>query len=190
MKKLFLISLITIFFLGSCSTISVMSDYDKSVDFTKYKTYSFYGWAKNSDSLLNQLDKQRIERAFADEFAKRGLKLVKESGDLIVSLYIVTNQHQETTATTMNTGPYYVGRYYGFGPGWGWGGGMATTSVRTYNYTVGTLICDVYDAKEKKLIWEGIAKGTISEDPSNRDVNIPKSVARLMKKYPVKTKKK
>jgi len=188
MKKLALISLLAIFFMASCSSIQVMSDYDKTVDFNQYKTYSFYGWAKNSDEVLNQLDKERLEKAFADEFSKRGLKFVKEGGDLMVSLYIVTKQKQETSATTttMGGGPYYAGRYYGYGPGWGWGAGMSTTSYHTYDYTEGTLICDVFDAKAKKLIWEGIGKGTISEDPSNRDTNIPAAVAKIMSKYPVK----
>jgi len=106
----------------------------------------------------------------------------------LVSLYIVTQKKQETTATTttMGGGPYYAGRYYGYGPGWGWGSGMSTTSFHTYDYTEGTLICDVFDAKAKKLVWEGIGKGTISEDPSNRDINIPKAVAKIMSKYPVK----
>ena len=182
MKKVVLFSLLSLFLFASCSSLQVMSDYDKNVDFTQYKTYTFYGWAKNSDKILNQMDKERFEKAFANEFAKRGLKLVKENGDAVVALYIVTKQESTTTTTG---GPYYGGYYYRYGPGWGWGGGMSTTTVSTNDYTVGTLICDFYDAKEKKLIWEGIAKGTVSENPVNREVNISKVVSQLMTKYPV-----
>ena len=188
MKKLILMAVAGIFLtLASCSSIQVTSDYDRSVDFTKYKTYSYYGWAHNSDKLLNQLDKDRIEKAFANEFNKRGLTFVKEGGDLVVALYIVTEQKQQTTATTtgFGGGPYYGGFYYGYGPGWGWGAGMSTTSINTYDYTVGTLICDVFDAKAKKLIWEGIGQQTIDENPANREENITKAVAAIMKQYPV-----
>ncbi|RLD47601.1 MAG: DUF4136 domain-containing protein [Bacteroidetes bacterium] len=176
-----------ILLMAGCSTIQVTSDYDRSVDFTKYKTYSYYGWAHNSDKILNQLDKERIEKAFADEFAKRGLTFEEEGGDLVVALYIVTEQKQETTATTTSFGggPYYGGYYYGYGPGWGWGGGMSTTSINTYDYTVGTLICDVFDAKEQKLIWEGTGQKTVDNDPSTRDETIPKAVAAIMNEYPV-----
>ena len=31
------------------------ADYDKTVDFTKYKTFEFYGWANESDQVLNGL---------------------------------------------------------------------------------------------------------------------------------------
>ena len=176
-----------ILLMAGCSTIQVTSDYDRSVDFTQYKTYSYYGWANNSDKILNQMDKDRFEKAFAEEFEKRGLTFVKDGGDLIVALYIVTEQKQETTATTtgFGGGPYYGGYYYGYGPGWGWGGGMSTTSINTYDYTVGTLICDVFDAKEQKLIWEGTGQKTVDNDPSTRDETIPKAVAAIMNEYPI-----
>jgi len=77
------------------------------------------------------------------------------------------------------------GGYYGYGPGWGWGGGMSTTTYDTYDYAVGMLVCDVYDTKAQKLIWEGVGKGTVSENPQKREASIPKVVAQLMAQYPV-----
>lgn len=170
-----------------CSSLKISADYDKSVDFTKYKTFEFYGWAKESDKLLNGLDKTRIEDAFAVEFAKRGLKLVDSGGGLIVTLFIVIKDKSETTANTNYMGGYYGG-YYGYGPGWGWGPTYTSTTVSTYHYKVGTLVCDVYDKSEERLIWEGIASKTIDENPNTREKNIPKVVAWLMKKYPVPVK--
>jgi hypothetical protein len=175
--------------LASCSSLKVTADYDKSVDFTTYKTFEYYGWAKESDKVLNNLDKIRIEDAFANEFAKRGMRYVKEGGDLVVTLFIVVDQKTEQQATTtgMSGGPYggYYGGYYGYGPGWGWGAGYSTTTVREYNYLVGTLVCDVFDKSQERLIWEGIASKTIDENPSKRERNIPRVVEYMMKKYPV-----
>ena len=156
MKYSVLLLIPALLFIGGCASIKVTSDMDKSVDFAKYKTFQYYGWQKDSDKLLNDLDKQRIEKAFGEEFKKRGLEYVKENGDLIVTLFIVTEKKTQTTAnTTMmgGGGPYgYYGGYYGWGPGWGWGVGHATTTYSTYDYQVGTLVVDVFDAKEKKLI--------------------------------------
>jgi len=177
--------LLIMFLAGSCSSLTVTSDYDKSVDFTKYKTYSYYGWADNSDKILTPFDKERIEKSFANEFSKRGLTFQKEGGDLTVSLYIVTQQKKETTATTTGIGYRGYGGYWGYGPGWGWGTGIATTSYNTYNYTVGTLVCDVFDAKAKKLIWEGVGQGTVDDNPQTRENNIPKAVAKIMLQYPI-----
>lgn len=173
--------------LTSCSSTKITADYDKSIDFTQYKTFEYYGWAKESDKLLNDLDKKRIEDSFANEFYSRGLTFVKEGGDLVVTLFIVVEQKTQTTANTTTMGGYggYYGGYYGYGPGYGWGPSYSTTTVSTYDYAVGTLVCDVYDKAKQQLIWEGIASKTIDENPQTRDKNIPKVIAWLMKKYPV-----
>jgi hypothetical protein len=178
--------------LAACSGMTVYSDYDKTVDFTNYKTFSYYGWADNSDKILSPFDKERIEKAFGQEFLNRDLTFVKEGGDLVVALYIVTEQKQQTTATTTGMGGAYggYGGYYGYGPGWGWGGGVSTTTVNTYDYTVGTLVCSVFDANEKKLIWEGSGSGEIDENPQTREDGIPKAVAKIMAQYPVPAAKK
>ncbi len=197
MKQLLSIVLLAaIFLLGSCSSITVTSDYNKSIDFTKFKTYSYHGWAKNSDKILNPFDKERIETAFKAEFDKRGLTFVKEGGELVVALFIVTQQKTEQVANTSNLGGYSgwgYGGYYGYGPGWGWGSpymGMSTTTISNYDYTVGTLVVDVFDASKKELIWESTGSGTVDENPESRDKNIPKAVAQIMAKYPVKPIKK
>lgn len=175
--------------LNSCSTLKVTSDYDSTVDFTQYKTFEYYGWAEESDKILNDLDKRRIEQAFGNEFAKRGMKLVESGGDLVVTLFIVVEQKTETSAQTthMGGGGYY-GRYYGYGPGWGWGPSYSTTTVSEYDYNEGTLVCDVFDKSEQRLIWEGIANKTINENPAKREKTIPISVEAIMKKYPVPPK--
>lgn len=186
MKNLVIVLLAGII-LSSCSSISVVSDLDSSVDFNQYKTFEYYGWADNSDQILNRFDKERIETAFGNEFRNRDLTIVeKGQGELIVSLYIVTQQKTQTTAHTTSMGGY--GGYYGYGPGYGWGGGHSTTTFSDYDYTEGTLIVSVYDAEGEQLIWESAGKGTISEKPEKREANIPKAVAQIMAKYPVAPK--
>ncbi|MEJ2596342.1 MAG: DUF4136 domain-containing protein [bacterium] len=182
-KQLTAIIIFTILLFGACTSITVVSDYDKSVDFTKYKTYSYYGWAEQSDKLLSPFDKERIEKAFREEFAKRGLEYVQDGGDLTVALYIHTEDKQQTTATTTGVGGY--GGRWGYGPGWGWGPGISTTTVNTYNYTMGTLVCDVFDTQQKKLIWEGVGTGEIDDNPNTREEGIPKAVAKIMQAYPL-----
>ncbi len=48
----------------SCSPVKVVTDMDKSVDFSVYKTYSFLGWQDESDKLINDFDKKRVRDAF------------------------------------------------------------------------------------------------------------------------------
>jgi hypothetical protein len=197
-------NIVFIFLIGallySCNSVKVVSDRDASVDFSAYKTLEYYGWADNSDKILSDLEKKRIETAFGVEFQKRGFTLAqKGEGDMIVSLYVVTERKTETVANTTTNymggmGGYGMrgyGGYYGYGPGYGWGGGhsYSTTTVTDRDYTVGTLIISVYDAKKKELIWEAVGKKTIDEDPKSPEENVKKGVAKIMKTYPVQPQK-
>ena len=164
MKTRSIIFLATIgLFLVSCSGLKVVTDLDKSVDFSQYKSLEYYGWADHSDQNLNDLDRKRIEKAFGAEFRKRGIDIVEtgSGGDLIVTLYIVGQQKTELQANTTGGGAYGgYGRYYGYGPGYGWGGGYSSTTVSEYNYVVGAFMVLVYDAAKKQLIWESRGEKT------------------------------
>ena len=192
MKKLLFYS-ITLAFFASCSSVKFTADYDGDVDFTKYKTLSYYGWTEESDKILNKFEKERIEKAFGDEFEKRGFTLAERDGDIIVSLFIVVDQKKGATAYTNHYGgggPYGYYGGYGYGAGWGWGMGYSSTSYSEYDYYVGTLVCDIFDSKTKKLIWQGVVTGEIDDNPKTREKNTPRVVKELMKKYPVAVPKK
>jgi hypothetical protein len=189
MKKLNSLWLLMILLLGACSGITVKSDYDKEVDFTKYKTFEYYGWAKESDKILNRFDKERIEQAFGEEFRKRGLQYVEGNGDMVVSLYIVVDQKTSTTAYTNH---YNMGGYT-YGPRWGWYGGYggmgmgtSTTTYSEQDYLQGTLVVDVFNKSEKKLIWQGVGQKTVDENPNTREKNAAKVAAAIMKPFPIK----
>ncbi len=187
MRNTFVYIIATIL-VASCSSVKFNADYDGDVDFSKFKTLSYYGWQEESDKILNRFDKERIEQAFADEFKKRGVSVVEKNGDIIVSLYIVVDQKTGTTAYTNHYGaggPYGYYGGFGYGAGWGWGMGYSSTSYQEYDYKVGTLVCDVFDYDTKKLIWQGVVSGEIDENPKSRERNIPRVVKELMKRYPV-----
>ncbi len=162
----------------------VTVDLDKSVDFSNFKTIDFLGWQKDSDQLLNEFDKERLRKAFTNEFNTRGLKK-EENGnpDLEITLYLVLEQKTSTTGYTN----YYGGHYSGYRRGgWGWGNGYASTSYSQNDYIKGTLVMDVFDAKTKNLIWQSVASGTVKEDPKKREKAIPKTVNKMLKKFPIK----
>jgi hypothetical protein len=187
--SIFLVALLTI----SQMCAQVTSDYDKTVDFTKYKTFRFEGWQDNSDKLINDLDKKRILDSFGEEFRSRNLTYVEQGGDMIVTFYFVIDQKTSTTAYTNYNGSMGYGGGWGYGYGRGWGAGMgmgyATTTYSENVYNVGTFVVDVYDGESKKLVWQGISRKTINDNPKKREKSIPKGVAKLMKKYPVQPPK-
>lgn len=182
---------------SACSGLRVISDKDNTVDFNAIKSYQFIGWADNSDQLLNRFDKERIEMAFANEAGRRGLLMTQKDPDVLAAIFVIGETKTQKTATTntnaMNMGGMGMGMGMAGGmrhPGWGWGGGMTMaqshTVINERSYIEGTLMIELFDPDEKKLIWQAIGRKTVSEDPKKRQKDIPKKVSAIMSKYPVK----
>lgn len=185
MKLLKLASILTLaLILTSCSSVSVVTDQDKSTDFSKYKTYSFLGWQNNSDQALSAEDKGYLRDAFTKEFERRGLQKVNSGGELQVSLYIVTSA--ETAVSGYNDYVGGHGSYYHYRGGYGTGN-MNNTFTHA-SKEVGTLIMNVYDKSSHEQIWQGIATSAVQTNPAKRERSIPTKIKNLMSYFPVKPK--
>ena len=163
---------IVLFFAAASFAQQVKTDYDRGVDFSQFKTYS---WEKvqTQDSLWVS----RIKQAVNAVLAARGWTPVISGGDVAVMAMDMTQNHQ-----TLNT------FYNGFGGGWRWGGGFgggfgdSQTSVETYK--VGTLVVDLFDAHTKKLIWRGSASDTLSDKSDKNIKNLDKGVQKMFDHFP------
>ena len=143
MKTLKILPLFLLFFLISCSSVKVNSDYDKKVDFTQFKTFAFY--KKGIDKVeISDLDKKRILHSIDDVMTTKGFSK-SETPDILVNIF--TKEREQVDVNQFNSG-----WGYGWGYGWNpyfWGG---NTSVN--RYTEGTLYIDLIDAKKKELICQ------------------------------------
>ena len=175
--KSFLV-IITVAMITSCGpTLKVSSDYDRSADFTAYKTFSMYD-LKTSGS-VSQLNRGRIEKYIKAEMAKRGFKETTANPDLMVNALTVVKDKRSLVANSN----YY--NYYGFYRPYGvWGPSSASTTISTYEYKDGSLVIDVVDAKTKKMIWEGTASGQFEKRPEDPDAAISSTVAKIMEAFP------
>ena len=191
LKIKYLLGVIALFSLVSCTSYRVVSDVDDTVDFSEFETFEFYGWANDSDQFLTKLDKDRIEANFGEEALRRGITGVDEDGDIIASLFIVGELRTEQRANTMTTGMGHMGGA-GWGrrgmaaPGWGWGTAHSSTVITEDRYVEGTLMCEVFDKDDKELIWQVIGTKRVSDDPKRRAHDFKKIIARMMREYPVK----
>ena len=166
-----LLPVLALFLLTSCGAIRVNSDYDKNVDFSKYKTYAFH---KNGiDKVeISDLDKRRILKAIDNQMAAKGFTK-SETPDVLINIF--TKEREEINVNQFNAG---------WGYGWGWNpyfGGNATTVTRN---TKGTLYIDIIDAKQKELIWQGEGEGTLTKDTNKKDEVIQEFVAKILSQYP------
>lgn len=164
--------------LSSCTSVRINSDYDKKVDFSKYKTFAFF--KSGIDKVeISDLDKKRILRSIEDQMVAKGFAK-SETPDLLVN--ISTKEREQVSVNQFN-----MGWGYGWGFGWNpmfWGGGMNNVS----SYPEGVLLIDLIDATKKELIWQGEGVGHLTTDTDKKDENINNFVSRILTQYPPKIK--
>ena len=165
---------------GCASGPDVRADYDKSVDFGKYRTYGFMSQAGN-DAQFKSLAMQTIQAAAAAELEKRGYQK-SDTPDLVVNF---KGKLEEKTDIESTPAPYY-------GPGWGYRGwygapygGYGGTEVSTRRYNVGTLVLDIVDRQRQQAVFQGGLQTVVSQKMlENRDQSLRDAVATIFAKYP------
>ena len=174
MKKVFVFIILTAFLL-SCSSVTVVTDYNHDVDFSNFKTFSIYkGKTIPGDELAQHpLIKDRILKALKIELENKGFKYVKnDSASFVVVAHGGTRERIQVTNW---------GSYGWYDPWWGpYGGGGVDVS----QYDEATLIIDIVDAKSKKLVWRGkatkVADGSTAQDPAE----LQKIISQVLKDFP------
>ena len=83
--KIIALPMLLVMFLASCTSVRVLSDYDKDANFTNYKSYAFYKTGIDK-AQISDLDKKRILRAIESEMSSRGFTK-SESPDILVSIF-------------------------------------------------------------------------------------------------------
>lgn len=156
----------------------VKTEFDKSVDFSQFHTYSWRQhpvFEKHAD-LQEQYSVgiDLIRSSVNQELKKKGFVAVEDSPDLYVTFFITAKGMQDVR--TISTGGWYGwgGLWY---PGW--------TEVMASPYAEGTLVLDVVNASKKELVWRAYCKDEI-RDMKTRHENIEKTVKKALKKFPPK----
>jgi hypothetical protein len=159
----------------------VKVDFDKAADFGKYKTFAI----KLGTSWNNPLGEKRVLAEIQQGLTEKGwtATTVDAKADAIVVLHGATEKQK-----SLNT--FYSGGYGGYGwrGGWGGMGGTATTTVD--EYTVGTLVVDIFDAKTKQLVYRGTATDELSNKPEKNAKKLAKASDKLFKDFPPGSKAK
>src|SRR5664279_5431298 len=130
-----------------CSSLTVNTDWNTTIDFTQYKTWNF-----KVDTLpYSTFTQARIRQAIANEMMNHGVTRDTLNPQLLVVYRI--NLSSQTQVQTVGYGGY------GYGPAWGgyggyWGGyggvGVSTTSVT--QIPPGALTLAMVDTKLNQLV--------------------------------------
>jgi hypothetical protein len=162
--------------LASCSTVSVTTDYDQKIDFSKYKTFAFYKPGIDK-APISDLDKKRILRAIEAELLTKGM-VKSSSPDVLISIF--TKSKERIDITDHHFRGFWYPIYYG------------PSLVSVSKHTEGTLFVDILDASKKEMIWQGIGTGALyfTKNIERREARIKEFVKEIMAKFPPNTLKK
>ncbi|MEE9362755.1 MAG: DUF4136 domain-containing protein [Cellulophaga sp.] len=176
MKKIkyLIIPVFALLFLNACTSVRVVSDYDKDTNFNSFKTYAFYKTGVDK-AQISDLDKKRILRAIDTEMSARGF-VKSKSPDLLISIFTKEREQVDIYSN-------YYGRGWGWNP-WYWNepgnGNHISTSTK------GSLYIDLIDTKSKQLVWQGRGIGTLSntQNIAKKEERIKEFVSQILQKYP------
>lgn len=157
-----------------CLFAKTIADYDHSVNFGKYHTYSWI-----SVNVQEPLWNDRVTKAIDAQLAAKGWRKVDANGDTSIS--VVGSTRTKQTFETWYSGGFGGGWYH---RGWWVGGGPGFTTTMIEHTPVGTLHIDVFDGQTKKVIWHGECTDTLTQNPEKNEKKLEKSVADVFKKFP------
>jgi hypothetical protein len=158
-------------------------DYDKSADFSVYRTYGFPAETGTDRGGYSTLVTSYFKNAISTVLEARGYKYAEERPDLLVNFFMNTRDRTEVQSDPRAaTGFGYYHYRYGLYQPWPY-----YDHTRSVTYQIGTINIDIVDAEKKQLVWEGVAEGRVTEEMmANPKVTVNAVVNELLRQYPGK----
>ena len=171
--------------LAACASgPTIESDYDRTIDFSQYKTYGFFNPMGIENPNYSSIYGSIFRDAISKEMESRGYRM-SDNPDLMIN---VSGRLQDKTKVTTTSDPYMSGGYYGYRRGayGAWGGYGYGTTTHVSSYTEGTVNVDIVDRNLKRMVWEGVAVGRVNEKKSNEETraNIYSGIQEMFAGYP------
>ncbi len=167
--------------IGVAFAAKIKSDYDKSANFSSYKSFA---WGMNNIEPTRQAAGIVIQGAITYNLQQLGLQQTDvDHADLIIRYSAVGDRD-------MNFAPADDPTYAPAG-----GAPLPTATVWSPGFPVptggryikkGTLVIDVFDRQQRRLVWSAQASDTISGQTEKAIQEINSIVANMFKQYPLK----
>ena len=168
--KIALLSLLVV----SCAPIQVSYDYEKTVDFSKYKTYNYY---QDIETGFNDLDSKRLINAMDENLQARGMSL-SEVPDFFIN--IQSQEYREDQRSAVGVGVGGTGRNVGGGVSIGIPIGQSNINRK--------IIIDFIDENGIGLIWQSVSDSSFNPNasPYTREKRLKEIVTKVLSNYPPK----
>lgn len=194
----------------ACSTGYILSntDYDQTVDFSNYKTFSWIPHTDNDNTPYhNQIIFNNAINYFSHELAARGMVLDNDNPDILLELKVTESKKSRTESIRSTVPTYYnynnsfqyraispYNPYYNINPrayyynrpfNYNFNNYTYGYTTRTVEYTRGAITLNVIDRKQNKFIYTATAEADLY-DPSTLQRELHPAVHTLLENYPVK----
>ncbi|WP_445424985.1 MULTISPECIES: DUF4136 domain-containing protein [unclassified Alishewanella] len=201
LKTSLLLLTTTLVLAGCASPKQANIDYDRSVNFEQYQTFAFFkptetveatAETKTADTAetaatapsYDPLQAQHFKAAIIREMTDLGYRYNEQSPQLLVNYQINTENREDVRSSpfSINAGYGFFGRNSALSFGFPIFGG-----VETHRYKVGSILIDVIDASENRLIWQGMTEGKLAADSKvHSQDSISAAVALIYQRYPTR----
>lgn len=147
--------------------------YDHQVDFGNYKTFcwmnrcefTFTGPSYLDDSLMQE----RVSDAIKAKLEKAGFKYDPDSPDLLVDFHITLTNESSMIYHQREDQPFYY---------------QPLSEPEVINYLKGTIIIDIADKSQGRMVWRSEAIGYMDIHPEITAQNLRRGVKEALRKFP------
>lgn len=166
----------------------------------KLSSYHSFAWLPDvydstHSPYNNQVIRNNLRNYFGQALVARGFVANRDTPDVLVQITLTNKKQEREVAFTYYPyyyyrpyyflsryySPYYYDYYYNRGNVYCYASGLC---VERIPYMESSIILNVIDRKENKLIWTCTAQGDVF-DPSLINQDIHPAVKRIMRKFPL-----
>ena len=178
--------------LAGCATMDIHTDFDNHADFSKLKTFAWLPDMKQQSEdprIANEETDFRIRNAVEKVLAAKGYRKI-ETGQPDFWVAYQAAIKDKIDAMTANY-PYNAPSMMNLRSGnfvqdlnWAYGGSQTFLS----QYEEGTLILDIVNPKDRKLMWRGTAKAVLVKggDSAKKEARLNDGVQKIFATFPPK----
>lgn len=170
---------LAVLMLSGCeSTPTVHTNLDPGANLASYKTFTFAPQPGTNRGGYSTPLTAYFETAVTREMEAHGYRKSDDDADLLVDFNANARENVD-----IRSSPGSAVGYYGYRAGLYAGAG----DVETVRYKVGTANVDVVDARKKKLLWEGIAEGRLTDEVmKSPQTAVDSAVAQMFMQFPAR----
>lgn len=179
---------IIILFCYGCAPIDVRVDYNKKVNFEKYKTYGVIN-NEQPDIVDIKISKEALDDlivgAIDNALIKQGFYRDKDPDFYITYYFVVDAKTNEYIIQGYYSDIYYSNLGYG-GPPPVSSATLENEQLRKTTYEQGMLMLDIVDSQTKERIWRGYAQSRIGiyKEPEKQKERLKTAINKILANFP------